>query len=124
MLAFRLWSPIEADGWSDRMQAQAHGARAGRRVGRKASGPGRAHASQPGPNGVVPGRSAPPGRRRHRLQADSRWVSRRRGAVLTLSTMVTARIATTTPSDTRTGILMTSMSSILVPMKARITARP
>ena len=46
------------------------------------------------------------------------------GAVRRLSHIVIARMATTTPSETATGILKTSMSIILVPMKTRITARP
>ena len=46
------------------------------------------------------------------------------GAVRKLSHIVPARMATTTPSETATGILKTSISIILVPMKTRITARP
>ena len=46
------------------------------------------------------------------------------GAVLRLHTIVTARIAITTPSDSSTGILMTSISSILVPMNTSTTASP
>jgi hypothetical protein len=38
--------------------------------------------------------------------------------------IVTPRIATTAPSDTSTGTLNTSISSILLPMKTRITASP
>lgn len=43
------------------------------------------------------------------------------GAVLTLRTTLTARIATTTPGDGSTGILATSMGSTFVPMN---TPRP
>ena len=46
------------------------------------------------------------------------------GAVRTLSTMVTARMATTAPSETSTGILMMSIIIIFTPMKASTTARP
>ena len=46
------------------------------------------------------------------------------GAVLALQTIVMARMPSTTPSDTATGILKMSISIILVPMKTRITARP
>jgi 3-hydroxybutyrate dehydrogenase len=46
------------------------------------------------------------------------------GAVLALQTIVIARMPSTTPSDTATGILKMSISIILVPMKTRITARP
>lgn len=46
------------------------------------------------------------------------------GAVLALQSMVMARMPSTTPSDTATGILKMSISIILVPMKTRITARP
>ena len=41
-----------------------------------------------------------------------------------LSATVTARIIATVPSDHSTGILYTSTSSILLPMKASTTARP
>jgi hypothetical protein len=46
------------------------------------------------------------------------------GAVLALQIMVMARMPSTTPSDTATGILKMSISIILVPMNTRITARP
>ena len=46
------------------------------------------------------------------------------GAVLALQSMVMARMPSTTPNDTATGILKMSISIILVPMKTRITARP
>ncbi len=46
------------------------------------------------------------------------------GAVRTLRIIVTARTENTTPSDTATGILKTSISSILAPMNTSTTARP
>ena len=46
------------------------------------------------------------------------------GAVRTLRIMVTARMLKTTPSDTATGILNTSIKSIFVPMNTSTTARP
>ena len=47
-----------------------------------------------------------------------------RGAVRTLQIIVIARMPTTTDNDTITGILITSIRIILVPMKTRITASP
>jgi hypothetical protein len=46
------------------------------------------------------------------------------GEVFRLHSIVTAKIATTTPSDSSTGILMTSISIILLPMNTKITAKP
>ena len=45
-------------------------------------------------------------------------------AVRRLHTMVTTRMDTTTPRETRAGILKTSIRHILVPMNTRITASP
>lgn len=73
-----------------------------------------------GPAG--PGGSA--GRQPTVLGGSSERRSGSLGAVLRLQTIVMARIATTTPSDSSTGILITSISIILAPMNTSTTARP